>query len=91
MSWSLGREDYDVVVDEIYRLREMKQKTLKHSAGRQVTRQRIAEMAGFLKKQDGLLTEYDVKLVRQLIERITVLEDKLTVVFKSGIEVDVEL
>jgi site-specific DNA recombinase len=36
------------------------------------------------------LTEYDESLVRQLIEKVTVCEDKFTVEFKSGVTVDVE-
>lgn len=77
---------YDSVANEIYRLRELRQETLASNAERQNKRQRIAEMTEFLNNQSGVISEYDEKLVRLLIERATVFEDKLTVVFKSGVE-----
>jgi site-specific DNA recombinase len=36
------------------------------------------------------LEEYDEQLVRRLIEKVTIFDDKLTVEFKSGVEIDVE-
>jgi len=47
-------------------------------------------MSTFLKKQSTALTEYDEQLVRRLIEKVTINEDKFTVEFKSGLTVDVE-
>jgi site-specific DNA recombinase len=47
-------------------------------------------MSTFLKKQPTALIEYDESLVRRLIEKVTVLEDKFTVEFKSGVTVDVD-
>ncbi|WP_413814381.1 integrase [Clostridium cochlearium] len=46
-------------------------------------------MEKFLNEQDGLLEEYDERLVRMLIEKVTVFDDKLTVEFKSGAEIEV--
>jgi site-specific DNA recombinase len=46
-------------------------------------------MSTFLKKQSTALTKYDEQLVRRLIEKVTVYEDKFTVEFKSGLTVDV--
>jgi site-specific DNA recombinase len=46
-------------------------------------------MSTFLKKQSTALTEYDEQLVRRLIEKVTVYEDKFIVEFKSGLTVDV--
>jgi site-specific DNA recombinase len=48
-------------------------------------------MTEFLAMQSGIITEYDDKLTRQLVERITVFEDKLQVDFKSGVEIEVEI
>ena len=50
----------------------------------------MADMSTFLKKQSNALTEYAGQLVRRLIEKVTVCEDKFTVEFKSGVTVDVE-
>ena len=47
-------------------------------------------MSAFLKEQPTSITEYDEGLVRRLIEKITVYEDKFTVEFKSGLTVDVD-
>jgi len=49
----------------------------------------MADMSTFLKKQSTALTEYDEQLVRRLIEKIRIYEDKFTVEFKSGLTVDV--
>jgi site-specific DNA recombinase len=47
-------------------------------------------MSTFLKKQSTALTEYNEQLVRRLIEKVTVYEDKFTVEFKSGVTVDID-
>jgi len=76
---------------ENYRLRSIKQETQEHNALRQTKRQRISEMTEFLDIQSGIITEYDDKLTRQLIEQITVFEDKFQVLFKSGVDIDIEI
>ncbi|MDL2310397.1 recombinase family protein [Peptostreptococcaceae bacterium OttesenSCG-928-C18] len=86
-----SQEDYDTVVDEIYRLREVKQETLEHNAERHTKRQRVKEMEKFLKKQGSGLDEYDDKLVRKLVEQVTVHDKRLVIRFKSGIEIEVGL
>lgn len=86
-----SKEDYEAMVDEIYRLREVKQETLEHNAERHTKRQRVKEMEEFLKKQGSGIAEYEDKLVRQLVVQVTVQEKQLIVRFKSGIEVKVEL
>ncbi len=86
-----SKNDYEDVADEIYRLRELKQNALVENAEREGKRQRIAEMTDFLNKQSAELEEYDEQLVRRLIEKVTIYEDKLTVEFKSGIEIDEEI
>ena len=83
-----SKNDYEDVADEIYRLRELKQNTLVENAEREGKRQRIAEMTDFLNEQSCELEEYDDQLVRRLIEKVTVYDEKLTIEFKSGIEVD---
>ena len=86
-----SKNDYEDVADEIYRLRELKQNALVENAEREGKRQRIAEMTDFLNKQSAELEEYDEQLVRRLIEKVTIYEDKLTVEFKSGIEIGIEI
>jgi site-specific DNA recombinase len=62
---------------------------LAEEAGRKGSKQRLEEMEQFLNEQPCELEEYDEQLVRKLIEKITVYDDKLTIEFKSGVEVDV--
>jgi len=85
------KNDYNEVADEIYRLRELMQNALVENAEREGKRQRIVEMTDFLNEQLCELAEYDEQLVRRLIEKVTVSDDKLTVEFKSGVEIEVEM
>ena len=85
-----SKADYNNVADEIYRLRDLKQNTQVQNAERQGKRQRIEEMAEFLKEQTGELIEYDEQLVRRLIKKITIFDNKVTVEFKSSVEIDIE-
>ena len=85
-----SKADYEDVADEIYRLREQKQKLQVENAGRDELRKRMADMSAFLQGQPTTVTEYDEQLIRRLVEKVTVYEDKFTVEFKSGLTVDVE-
>lgn len=51
-------------------------------------RKRINEMRHFLQTQTSRITEYDEQLVRRLIEKITVYDDKLIFEFKSGMTIE---
>ena len=84
-----SKADYEDVADEIYRLREEKQNAQLENVGRDELKKRISDMGDFLKGQSTAITEYDESLVRRLIEKVTVYEDKFTVEFKSGVTVDV--
>ena len=86
-----AKADYQKVADEIYRLRELKQNILAENAEREGRRERIADMTEFLNAQSYELEEYDEQLVRRLIEKITVFDEKLTVEFKSGVELDIKI
>jgi DNA invertase Pin-like site-specific DNA recombinase len=88
---AISKSDYNIVADEIYRLREIKQNTLVENADRQGKRQRITEMEVFLSKQEYRLEEYDEQLVRKLIEKVTIFEDRMTIELKSNFEIDVSL
>ena len=86
-----SKEAYDNIVNEIYRLRDLRQETLSRNALRQDKRDRIAEMTDFLNMQTGGITEFDDKLVRKLVEKAIVYDDRLVVEFKSGLEIEVNL
>ncbi len=85
-----SKADYKDVADKIYRLREQKQKLQVENANRDELKKRMADMSAFLRDQPTAISEYDESLVRRLIEKVTVFEDKFAVEFKSGVTVDVE-
>jgi site-specific DNA recombinase len=91
MRLATSKSDYNNLAAEIHRLRSIKQDTQEHNAQRQTKRQRISEMTEFLAMQSGIITEYDDKFTRQLIEKITVFEGKILVEFKSGVDIEVEI
>ncbi len=82
--------DYEKVGEEIHRLRDQKRSLMVENANRDELKKRIADMSSFLQEQPTVITEYDEQLVRRLIEKMTIYEDKFTVEFKSGVTVDVE-
>ena len=84
-----AKGNYDSIADEIYHLREKRQNALVDNAEREGVKQRISEMQQFLAEQTQNITEYDEQLVRRLIEKITVYDERVTVEFKSGTSVDV--
>ena len=85
-----SKADYEDVAEEIHQLRDQKQKLMIENANRDELKKRIADMSAFLRNQPTTITEYDEQLIRRLIEKVTVYEDKFTVEFKSGLTVDVE-
>jgi hypothetical protein len=84
-----AKADYVGIGDEIYRLREEKQKLMVETVNRDELKNRIADMGAFLREQPTVIAEYDEQLVRRLIEKVTVHESKFTVDFKSGVSADV--
>lgn len=85
-----AKKDYSDLADEIERLRELKQNAMAESAEREGLKQRIAEMQEFLAEQSEQIEEYDESLVRRMVEKVTIYEEKFSVEFKSGTSVDVE-
>jgi site-specific DNA recombinase len=50
----------------------------------------MVDMSTFLQEQPTAITEYDEQLIRRLIKKVTVYENKFTVEFKISVEVNVE-
>jgi site-specific DNA recombinase len=82
---------YMAVVDEICKLREEKQIVLSQNVDRKTKRQRIVEMTEYLNSQTGVISQYDDKLVRRLVEHVMVINGRVAVGFRSGMEVGVEI
>lgn len=85
-----SKKDYNRVADEIDRLWELKQNALVESAEREGLKQRIREMREFLEQQSTEVTEYDELLVRRLIEKVTVYDERFEVEFKSGASISIQ-
>ncbi len=83
-------QDYDDIGLEIRRLREEKYQLQLEDAGKAGHLNRIRELETILDGLDGEVKEYDDALTRRLIEKITVYDDRYTVEFKSGIEIDIK-
>jgi site-specific DNA recombinase len=81
--------NYDDIAEEIHQLRDKKQDLLLKNARQEEVNKRIEEMTNFLNEQDTTLIEHDETLVRRIIEKVWIYEDKFTIEFKSGITVNV--
>lgn len=71
-------------------MREEKHEIMMESALKQEQKERMEDMTKFLDKQVREITKYSEALVRRLIEKITVYDEKLVVEFKSGLEIEVD-
>ena len=84
-----NKQDYDAIADEIFRLRDQKEKSQLDSHHQEEAMKRIKELQNFIAGQETDITEFDEALVKKLIEKITVFADHFTVEFKSGITIDI--
>ena len=85
-----AKKDYASLTDEIDLLRDKKQELLVAKAETEGFKKRIKELEDFLKEANQELTEYDESMVRRYNEKIQVYEDKFTVCFKAGVDLDIE-
>lgn len=85
-----AKKDYKDLADRVEELRDEKGKILLKKAQEKNSQNRLKELEEFLDYQDFEIESYDEELVRRLIEKIVVYEEKLKVMFKSGIEIELE-
>lgn len=83
-------EDYSKVVDKIYALQREQEEAMAANVNYKAGKERIQEMIEYLKLQPKRVTAYDEQLVRKLIEKITVYDDHLEFLFKSGIQIAIK-
>ena len=83
-------EDYSKVVDKIYALQNEQKQAMADSVNYKVQVERTEEMIEYLKSQPKRVTAYDEQLVRKLIEKITVYDEHLDFLFKSGIQIEIK-
>lgn len=84
-----ANQDYAEILEQIDTLRGEKQDLLLEDANNADIRRHIGEFEAFLDTQQTEVEEYNEDLVRKLLERVTVHDDHLTFVFRSGIEIDI--
>ena len=51
--------------------------------------ERFEDMKKFLDEQNDFLTEYSDALTRRLIEKVTVYDEKIAILFRSGLEIEI--
>lgn len=85
-----NKEAYDEIADEIFNLREQREKCTVDTAARDAQIARINELQDFIKQQPAHLEAFDEALVKRWLERIIVWEDHFTVELKSGLKIDIE-
>lgn len=86
-----NKESYDEIADELFRLRELRQKTTVDTAARDEQIKRINDLQGYISQQTALLTEFNEALVRRWIKQITIWDNHITVELKSGVSIDVDV
>lgn len=84
------KENYNDIADEIFRLRELKQKNFSDTAARDEHVKRINELNEFIETQDAELAEFDDSLARRWLKEIVVWDDRFSVELKSGVRVEIE-
>ena len=68
INYASRKEDYNDIADEIFRLREMKQKNFTDTAVRDEQVKRINELNEFIEQQDSEMTEFDESLARRWLK-----------------------
>jgi hypothetical protein len=82
-------KDYEFLANEIDKLRDKRQILLVEDASLSGENERINELIEFIRKNKFRTLEYDDKLVRKIIQSVTVYEDHFVIAFKSGIEMEI--
>lgn len=82
-------KDYEFLADEIDTLRLNRQELLVEDASLSGENKRINELIAFIRENKYHVKSFDNKLVRKLIQNVTVYDDHFVICFKSGIEIKI--
>ena len=85
-----NKEAYDEIADQIFKLREQREKCTVDTAARDAQIARINDLQDYIKQQRTDLESFDETLVKRWLKQITVWEDHFTVELKSGLKIDIE-
>ncbi len=81
---------YDEIADQIFKLREQREKCTVNTAARDAQIARINELQDFHQTAPCSLRGLRRGLVKRWLERIIVWEDHFTVELKSGLKIEIE-
>lgn len=76
--------------DQMDDLRGDRQDILAEAAERTDLQARMTDMIAFLEEMPAAVTEYSEALVRRLVGRVTIFDEKIVVELKSGLQMEVE-
>ena len=82
-------EDYSDIAEEIFALREQREKVQVSKSSQAEYKKRIKELQFFIKSQPKQM-EFDETLAKHLLSKITVFDDHIIFEFKSDVTVSVE-
>ena len=85
-----AKKDYTDLADKVEELRNEKEKILLSIAEEKNEQSRLMELEEFLKNQELEIESYDEELVRKLVDKVVIYEEKLKMIFKSGIEIYID-
>ncbi len=85
-----NKKAYDEIADQIFKLREQREKCTVDTATRDAHIARINDLQDYIKKQGTTLAEFDEVLVKRWLKQIIVWEYHFTVELKSGLKIDIE-
>ena len=85
-----AKKDYTGLVNKEEELRNEKEKILLEMAEEKNEQSRLMELEEFLKNQELEIESYDEDLVIKLVDKVVIYEERLKVIFKSGIEIYIE-
>ena len=85
-----NKEAYDEIADEIFKLREQREKCTVDTAARDAQIATINDLQDYIKQPRTDLAKFNETLVKRWLKQITVWEDHFTVELKSGLKIDIE-
>ncbi len=85
-----NKEAYDEIAEQIFQLREQREKCTVDTAAKDAQIARINDLQDYIKKQRTDLESFDETLVKRWLGKIIVWEDHFTVELKSGLKIDIE-
>ena len=85
-----NKKAYDEIADQIFKLREQREKCTVNTAARDAEISRINDLQDYIKKQHTDLSEFNETLVKRWLKQIIIWDDHFTAELKSRLKIDIE-